>query len=240
MSRKPTYRVKFRRRRECRTDYYSRIKLLSSSTTRLVARITNSQIIAQLTDFDSTGDKTVFHATSKELAKHGWKGGANTPAAYLTGFLLGTKAKGKVTEAILDIGLQRPVPGAKIFAVAKGLQDSGITISIGEVVPSEDRLSGKHIEEYAKSIPDGERTKRFSAYIKNGIDPTKFTLHVQDVKKKLGVSDAPRKKEETQKEAKPEKGGKPANDPKDTKKQEKPKEQKKPEGEKGVKDAAGA
>ena len=211
-SRAPTYRVKFRRRRESRTDYYYRLKLLSSLKTRLVARITNSQVIAHLTDYDGVGDKTLFHASSRELSGYGWKGGANTSAAYLTGLLLGKKAGSKVSEAILDIGLQRPVPGAKIFAVAKGLQDAGVKISIGAVVPSEDRLAGKHIEEYAKSLSDEQRSKQFGAYIKSGLDPTKFSTHVQEVITKLGVKIEKKpvetkeveKKAEAKPEAKPE------------------------------------
>ena len=190
MSRKPTYRLKFRRRREGRTDYYSRLRLLSSSKVRLVTRITNAQVIAQLVEYTPKGDKTLVAATSNELKKHGWKGGSNTPAAYLTGFLLGKKARSKVKDAILDIGLHRPVPGTRVFAVAKGLKDGGVDIKIGEVVPSEDRISGKHIDEYAKSLAEDERKKRFSSYIKKGLDPTKFSQHMVEVKAKIGGKDA--------------------------------------------------
>ena len=207
MSRKPTYRLKFRRRRESRTDYYSRIRLLSSSKTRLVARVTNSQIIAQLVDYTDKGDKTLFSATSRELRKHGWKGGNNIPGAYLTGLLLGTKAKAKVNEAILDIGLRRPVPGSRVFAVAKGLQDAGININIGEVIPSEDRLGGKHVETYAAGLSDEDRKKIFSSYIKSGLDPSKFSQHVEEVRSKIGgpkpapkPSPKPEKKEEKPKD----------------------------------------
>jgi len=244
MSRTPTYRVKFRRRREEKTDYYARIKLLSSSKTRLVARVTNSRIIAHLTDYSQKGDKTLFNASSKELSKHGWKGGSNIPAAYLTGYLLGTKAKSKVNEAILDIGLRRPVPGSKVFAVAKGLQDSGVKISIGAVVPSKERLSGAHIEEYAKKLSDGDRKKLFSKYIKNGIDPTKFSQHVQEVKKKMGVTEVKKEaaeepqteepKAEKPKTEKPKTEKPKAEKPKTEK--PKPEQKEKPEKEKPMKE----
>ena len=56
---------------------------------------------------------------TRVLSKFGWKGDENnTSAAYLLGLIVGYKARAKgIKEAILDIGLHRPTPGARVFAV---------------------------------------------------------------------------------------------------------------------------
>jgi len=73
----------------------------------------------------------------------------NTSAAYLTGYLAGKLALQKgIKEAILDIGLQRPVKGSRVFAALKGLLDAGLEIPHGEdIFPSEERIKGLHISE---------------------------------------------------------------------------------------------
>jgi hypothetical protein len=51
-----------------------------------------------------------------------------------------------VSEAILDIGLNPPVKGSRIYAALKGVLDAGLDIPHSEdVIPNDDRLSGKHI-----------------------------------------------------------------------------------------------
>ena len=78
----------------------------------------------------------------------GWdKATGNLPAAYLTGYLAGKRAKDKgVTEAVLDIGLKVPAKGATVFAALKGMVDAGMKIPHGkDVLPSKERLNGKHI-----------------------------------------------------------------------------------------------
>src|SRR3972149_3806725 len=96
-----------RRRREQRTDYRQRLRLLKSRKPRFVVRASVNSITCQIISHDTKGDRTLVSATSLELKKHGWKGHTgNIPAAYLTGFLCGQKAKKhKVKEAILDMGL---------------------------------------------------------------------------------------------------------------------------------------
>jgi large subunit ribosomal protein L18 len=44
----PRYRVPWRRRREGKTNYYKRLKLIRSGKPRLVVRRTNKYIIAQI------------------------------------------------------------------------------------------------------------------------------------------------------------------------------------------------
>jgi len=144
----PRYKVAFRRRREGRTDYRSRQRLLRGGFPRAVVRTSLRHSSVQIVEFDTKGDKVIATAHSSELTKLGWnKSTGNTPAAYLTGYLAGMRAKAKgVEEAVLDIGLREPVKGAACFAVLKGLLDAGIEVPHGEdILPSEDRIKGKHI-----------------------------------------------------------------------------------------------
>jgi large subunit ribosomal protein L18 len=123
----------------------------------MVVRRTNRHIIVQLVIAEMDGDKTLVAANSAELEKYGYKGAtANTPAAYLTGMLFAAKAKKAGQErAILDIGLNRATPGARVFAALKGAVDAGLEIPYGEeIVPSEDRLKGEHIAAYNKNAGD--------------------------------------------------------------------------------------
>ncbi|NYT04981.1 MAG: 50S ribosomal protein L18 [Methanomicrobiales archaeon] len=148
----PRYFVPFRRRREGKTDYYKRMKLLLSEKPRMVVRRTNRQIIIQLVEAEMVGDRTLVAAYSTELERFGYTGAtANTPAAYLTGILFAVKAQNAgYTEAILDIGLARATVGARVFAALKGAVEAGLDIPHGEsILPDDDRVRGVHIAEYA-------------------------------------------------------------------------------------------
>jgi len=161
MANGPRYVVKKLRRREGRTDYKQRINMLKSRTLRLVIRKSDKFISAQLVNYADNGDKTLASAHSSELEGLGWKHGAkNTSAAYLTGLLLGRRAGGK--EAILDIGLHPATKGAKIFAALKGAVDGGLKINYNPaVLPSADRIAGKHIASHLKTeFGDFETVKK--------------------------------------------------------------------------------
>lgn len=153
----PRYFVAFRRRREGRTDYYQRTRLVVADAPRMVVRRTNRHIIVQLVNAEMDGDKTIVSANSAELEKYRYTGAtANTPAAYLTGMLFAAKAKkAGQNRAILDIGLNRATPGARVFAALKGAVDAGLEIPYGEeIIPSEERLKGEHIAAYNKKAGD--------------------------------------------------------------------------------------
>ena len=118
----PRYSVKPRRRREGKTDYRKRLKLLRSRKVRMVVRksIKNTQI--QLVEYKESGDNILVSAKSNELvSKYNWKfSTATTPAAYLTGLLAGKRAKDKgISECVIDFGRHPPVTGSKIFASIK-------------------------------------------------------------------------------------------------------------------------
>lgn len=185
MATKSTYELKFRRRREQKTDFVKRLNLLKSKQLRLTVRKSNNNISAQLIEYNPKGDNVIVSCYSRELSKYGWKMHAgNIPSAYLTGLLLGLKAKEKkISKAILDIGLVTPVHGSVMFAALKGAIDAGLSIPFNEeALPSEERLKGKHIEDYANSM-DGEQLKhKFSAVIKAGIDPKNFTKTFEKTK----------------------------------------------------------
>ncbi|RDE16420.1 MAG: 50S ribosomal protein L18 [Candidatus Thorarchaeota archaeon] len=148
MAQGPMYRVKFRRRREGKTNYYRRRSLLQSRRARLVVRKTNADMIVQVINASVGGDMTVASASAKELTDHGWTAGtANTPAAYLTGLLAGLRAKSRgVNEAVLDIGLNPPTKGSRIYAALKGALDAGLDVPHSpDVLPDDSRISGEHI-----------------------------------------------------------------------------------------------
>ncbi|MBE8539752.1 50S ribosomal protein L18 [Geoglobus acetivorans] len=183
MAKGPAYKVPYRRRREGKTNYRKRLKLLLSRKPRLVVRITNRRVIAQIVDYHPDGDRTLVYADSKELEKYGWKGDLNnTPAAYLTGLLIGKKALGAgIEEAILDIGLKTPSKGARIFAVLKGAVEAGLEVPHSDgILPDDSRTRGEHIAQYYEQNPE-----KFSEYEKRGLKPTELPGHVDDVKSKI-------------------------------------------------------
>lgn len=149
----PTYNLPFRRRREQRTDYVSRLALVKSGKARLVVRRTLNNFIVQMVSFELPGDKTVASANALELKKLGWTGHTgNTPAGYLTGYLCGLRAvKAGITEAVMDSGLHLNVRGSSIYAVLKGAVDAGLKIPHDPAsLPAEERISGKHIDAHRK------------------------------------------------------------------------------------------
>lgn len=155
------YKVPFRRRRQGKTDYYLRRKLIISRKKRLIIRKSSKHIQLQIIEAEMTGDKTLAHAHSKDLAKVGWHlSCGNLPAAYLSGLLLAKKAKENKLdgeELILDIGPTVMQYGTRTFAALKGAVDGGLNIAHSDVVfPTDERISGKHIDDYMTSITKNE------------------------------------------------------------------------------------
>ena len=150
MKQGPRYYIKQRRRREGRTDYRKRLKLLKSRKIRIVVRKSIKNIRVQFVDYEESGDKILASAISTDLIKnYNWKYSTSTiPAAYLTGFLAAKKALDSgIKEGILDIGRIKPIKGSKIFASLKGIIDAGIECPFnGEKLPDENRIMGHHID----------------------------------------------------------------------------------------------
>jgi len=149
MARTARDRIPFRRRREGKTDFRYRLRLLKSHLPRAVVRRTLTKTIVQFIEYAPVGDKIVAQATSTELKKFGWdKSNTNLTSAYLTGLLAAKRAKSKkISEAVLDIGLQTPTKGSKVFASLKGILDGGVEIPHGEDVLPEDARLTKCIDE---------------------------------------------------------------------------------------------
>ncbi len=152
----------FRRRKEGKTDYKKRLKLLSSGKPRLVVRVTGKNVIVQIIEYVLEGDKTQVSAVSSELKAFGWSAYTkNIPSAYLTGLLCAKRAaKKKISSVILDIGLHTPAKGSRVFAVLAGAVDGGLEIPHEKnVLPVESRLNGSHIDEKIKSAFEKTKAK---------------------------------------------------------------------------------
>merc|ERR1712230_339414 len=98
------YQVKYRRRREGKTDYYARKRLVTQAKNkynspkyRLVVRFTNKDIIAQIVYAKIQGDVVLTSAYAHELPRYGIKHGlTNWSAAYAVGLLVARRALQKL------------------------------------------------------------------------------------------------------------------------------------------------
>ncbi|KAK3865129.1 hypothetical protein Pcinc_029244 [Petrolisthes cinctipes] len=179
------FQVKFKRRREGKTDYYARKRLVVQAKNkyntpkhRMIVRITNTDVIAQIAYARIEGDVVIASAYAHELPDYGIKIGlTNYAACYCTGLLLARRVLKKFNldklyegqtevdgemysvedldkgpgafRANLDIGLARTTTGARIFGVMKGAVDGGI-----EVPHSEKRFPGydKEAKEFNATV----------------------------------------------------------------------------------------
>lgn len=90
------YQVKYRRRREGKTDYLARRKMIkqakykyNAKKYRLIVRFTNKKVICQIAYATIRGDMVVAAANSTELSKYDIPAGyKNYAAAYCTGLLV--------------------------------------------------------------------------------------------------------------------------------------------------------
>ncbi len=146
-------KVSKRRKREHKTDYNKRIKLLKGGKPRVVCRKTNRYIIAQYVKSKEAQDRIELQANSKELIKYGWpekgKGSLKSiTAAYLTGYLIGKEIiKNQLENPIVDLGMYKIIPKSRLHGFLKGLVDSGLKIKTKEEdFPEEERIKGNHLK----------------------------------------------------------------------------------------------
>jgi large subunit ribosomal protein L5e len=107
------FQVKYRRRREGKTDYYARQRLVlqdknkyNSPKFRLVVRFTNKDIVAQIVYSKLVGDVVVAAAYAHELPNYGIKVGlTNYAAAYCTGLLVARRVLSAYNLADKYIGV---------------------------------------------------------------------------------------------------------------------------------------
>jgi len=110
------FQVKFRRRREGKTDYRQRHKLITqdknkyqSPKYRLVVRFSNKFVTCQIIYAEIDGDKVLCHASSKELPRYGLKTGLkNYAAAYCTGLLCARRLLKQIDLESVYPGVEEP------------------------------------------------------------------------------------------------------------------------------------
>ncbi|XP_031101223.1 60S ribosomal protein L5-like [Ipomoea triloba] len=101
------FQVKFKRRREGKTDYRARNRLINQDKNkyntpkyRFVVRFTNKDIIAQIVSASIAGDMILASAYAHELPRYGLEVGlTNYAAAYCTGLLLARRLLQKLEMA---------------------------------------------------------------------------------------------------------------------------------------------
>jgi len=183
--------VLYRRKRESRTNYGKRLKLLLSHQPRLVVRFTNQRVIGQIITFTPQGDKVHVATDSSALKKLGWNFSLkNMSAAYLTGMLLAKMALKKGQKnAILDTGFKTPLKKGKVTAFIKGVVDGGLDLPHGddEMFPDEARISGKHVQDYATHLKSKKEvySHRFGEYLKRKAEPEQMSAQFKAVKQKI-------------------------------------------------------
>jgi large subunit ribosomal protein L5e len=127
------FQVQFRRRRDCKTDYYARKRLViqdknkyNTPKYRLVVRFSHKDVVAQIAYSKIEGDHILAAAYAHELPRYGVKVGlTNYSAAYCTGLLvarrlltklkLGDAYKGKEDINGEDYNVEAQSDGPKPF-----------------------------------------------------------------------------------------------------------------------------
>ena len=174
-----------KRIRTHKTNYRKREALLISKLDFVTIKISNQNVIAQVLKPEIQGDIVRVSTHSRELRRYGWKGSLNSlPACFLVGLVLGRKALEKgVDKAVLYIG-NKPFT-SRIAACMKGIIQAGINIPISsESYPTEHRLNGQHIAEYALKIKTediNKYNKYFSSLLKEGLVPENYQSHVEEI-----------------------------------------------------------
>jgi len=201
------YQVKYRRRREGKTDYYARKRLITQDKNkyntpkyRIVVRITNKDVITQIIYAKLQGDQVLTAAYSHELPRYGMPVGlTNYAAAYATGLLLArrTLAKLKIADKYQgntsvdgsDYNVEALVDGPRPFFA---LLDVGLART----------TTGSKIFAAMKGVADGgvevpHSETRFVGYDKEGnklnaevLRKYIFGGHVQEYMDKLKKEDA--------------------------------------------------
>jgi large subunit ribosomal protein L18 len=217
----------------------------------VTVKVSDQNVAAQVLKPTPTGDIVIASAHSRELEKQGWKGALNNlPACYLTGMLMAKKALAKeVKNAVLYIGKDHFT--SRVAACMKGIVDGGVSMPVSEEsLPEQERISGQHIAEYASSLKENqeEYNSRFSAILKNGLNPEEYASHFEEIKSRISGGKlaekpaAPKKahaeKEEKEAPAHKEKKEAPAKEEKKAPKEKKETKKKEAKEEKGKKKSA--
>jgi len=133
-----------KRRLENKTNYNKRRLLLEGNKPRIVIRKSNKYLTVQYVESKEAQDSVKASAISSELTSYGWPKEAtgslkSLGAAYLTGFLFGKRIAG-MNPAIVDLGLIRSTKGGRIYALVKGIIESGFKVPCSEEIMPTDEM----------------------------------------------------------------------------------------------------
>jgi len=200
------FQVKFRRRRECKTDYEARRSLILQDKTkynspkyRLVVRLSNKDVTAQIAYATLTSDVVLTAAYSHQLSKYrailyNKAGQKNYAAAYATGLLAARRVLTKLGMAEQYEGVHK-ADGADFLVKADGPQRRPFRVLLD--IGLHYTTTGARIFAVLKGAVDGglgipHKNKRFPGYDsdKKTFDAAVlrkhiFGVHVADYMRKL-------------------------------------------------------
>jgi len=180
------FQVKLRRRREGKTDYRQRRKLITQDKNkyqahkyRLVVRFSNRFVLCQIVYAEITGDKVLCSAHSSELGKFGLKVGLkNYAAAYATGLLLARRLLTQLGMNEIYSGVEEPtgevistdVNGRKYFVDSVNEEKKPFRVFLD--VGIKNTTTGAKVFGAMKGASDGgldipHNFKRFPGYDRN-------------------------------------------------------------------------
>ncbi|KAJ1344798.1 hypothetical protein BSLG_000313 [Batrachochytrium salamandrivorans] len=214
------YQTKYRRRREGKTDYYARKRLVTQAKNkynspkyRMVVRITGKNIICQIVYSKIQGDVVMCAAYAHELPSMGSSTGCVEPDGEY--YEVEPVEDGpRPFRAFLDTGLRRSTTGSRIFGALKGAVDGGLSIPYSEdrfpAFSKSDKkcdtellasyIYGGHVTEYMEYLieEDDEAYKRqFATYIASGIEPGDLEDLYKEAHQKIRANPVAEKKERT-------------------------------------------
>ncbi|XDA75485.1 hypothetical protein R6Z07M_005649 [Ovis aries] len=178
------YQVKFRRRREGKTDYYAWKRLViqdknkyNTPKYRMIVRVTNRDIICQMAYARREGDTIVCAAYAHELPKYGVKFPlTNYAAAYCTGLLLAHRLlnrfgmdkiyEGQV-EGAVDGGLSIPHSTKRLLGYDSESKEFSAEVHRKHIM----RQNVADYMGYLIEEDEDACKKQFSQYIKNNVTP---------------------------------------------------------------------
>jgi large subunit ribosomal protein L5e len=204
------FQVKFRRRREGKTDYYARKRLVlqdknkyNSPKYRLVVRFTNTDIICQIVYATIDHDVVLAAAYSHELPRYGIPVGlTNYAAAYATGLLIARRVLKKLGLAEKYVGVEATGNEYHVESLEYGPRPFRVILDVGLARTT----TGARVFAAMKGAVDGglnipHKVKRLAGYDTENdkFDPAKlrkyiFGGHVADYMRKLQKEDPARYK----------------------------------------------
>jgi len=136
------FQVKYRRRREGKTDYRARKRLVTQAKNkynspkyRFVARFTNTDVICQIVYSKINGDHVLSAAYSHELPGYGLGCGlTNYPAAYATGLLCARRlleSKGIANEFDGEVQVSGKLANTPVNSISTGRRPFKCLLDVG-------------------------------------------------------------------------------------------------------------